>query len=181
MENTLLIFTGDNGTNTDIVTETINGPYKGGKGRLLDNGTHVPLVINYPNGGQTGMTATEMVEFSDFVPTFADASGASLPSEIDGKSFYKLLANKRYRARKSIFVHYFPDTRKVSQRAGCFIRTERYKLYSDGRFFDMESDKWEKETLNADSLDKDAEKAYNKLNKELQKKPVWDFSMPHRE
>ncbi len=181
MENTLLIFTGDNGCNSDIVTETLDGPYNGGKGRLLDNGTHVPLIISYPGGGKTGVTANELVEFSDFVPTFTEAAGVSLPGDIDGRSFYKLLTKSRYKARKSIFVHYYPKTGNVSQRAGCFIRTERYKLYSDGRFFDMETDKWETEVLERESLDRDAKKAYNKLNKELQKKPIWDFSKPHRE
>lgn len=180
LENTILIFTGDNGTNTDIITETKDGPYKGGKGRLFDNGTHVPLVISYPGGGKKAEVGSELIEFSDFLPTFADAAKTSLPPGIDGRSFYRLLANQRYKPRKYVFVHYYPNTTNVSNRSGCFVRTKDYKLYTDGRFFDMQSDKWEKTPLNAEALSKEEKKVYKQLNKELKNKIVWDFSIPHR-
>jgi len=180
LENTILIFTGDNGTNTDIVTETADGPYKGGKGRLLDNGTHVPLVISYPEGGQTGVVSSDLIEFSDFLPTFSEAAKTSIPQGIDGRSFYKLLSDQRYKPRKSIFIHYYPNTTKVSDRSGCFVRTTDYKLYTDGRFYDMKSDKWEKAALDTEALAKEEKKVYKQLNKELKNKYVWDFSIPHR-
>jgi arylsulfatase A len=178
-ENTIVLFTGDNGTHPSIVTQTKEGPYPGGKGYLMDNGTHVPLVISWPAGGSRGITFTELIEFSDFMPTFADAAKAQLPPDIDGRSFFGLLANGRYKPRKSIFIHYYPRTTEVSPRNGCFARTTRYKLYSDGKFFDMYSDKWEKSPLDTESLKRDQSRHYKKLKKVLNSQSIWDFSIPH--
>ncbi len=179
-ENTMVIFIGDNGTNSNITTQTKNGPYKGGKGHLLDNGTHVPMILQWPAGGAIGVTTSDLIEFSDFVPTFVAAADAKLPLNIDGRSFFDLLANKSYNPRESIFIHYYPNTNKVSGRNGCFVRTSNYKLYTDGRFFDMVSDKWEKNQLNVQSLHKSQIKVFRQLSKELKGKPVWNFSAPHR-
>jgi arylsulfatase A len=178
--NTILIFTGDNGTNKDLVTQTVNGAYPGGKGHLRDNGTHVPLVIHWPAGGQQNVVTSSLVEFSDFLPTFAEAAKVEIPANIDGRSFYSLLNNQIYHGRKSVFVHYQPYPQKVSDRSGCFVRTSEYKLYSDGRFFDMNADKWERKPLDITTLNSEERVVYEMLKSELATKTVWDFSVPHR-
>jgi arylsulfatase A len=180
-ENTILIFTGDNGTLSGLETLTKDGIYPGGKGRLQDNGTNVPLVINWPGGNHIKGTSDVLIEFSDFLPTFADAGQAKLPQNIDGKSFFNLLSGQKYKPRETVFVHYYPNPQKVSERSGCFVRTAKYKLYSDGRFFDMEADKWEKNQLNTSALDHNRQVVYKKLKDELKDKTIWDFSVPHRE
>ncbi len=179
-ENTIFIFTGDNGTNSEIISQTINGDYPGGKGQLKDNGNHVPLVINWPAGGMKSRISPELIEFSDFLPTFAEVAKAKLPEDIDGKSFYKLLSNKSYKPRESVFVHYYPNPQTTSKRAGCFARTVDYKLYSTGNFFDMKNDKWEESALSFSSLNESQKEIYNKLKAEIDCKPIWDFSKPHR-
>lgn len=179
-ENTILIFTGDNGTNVNVVSQTVDGPYKGGKGTLYDNGNHVPLIINWPAGGVKNSTNPELVEFSDFLPTFAETVNAKIPGDIDGKSFYKLIANKDYNPRESVFIHYYPNPQTVSKRSGCFARTVEYKLYSTGQFFDMKNDKWEKSPMDINSLNENQKVVYNKLKAELENKPIWDFTTPHR-
>jgi arylsulfatase A len=176
-ENTMLIFTGDNGTATSIVTQTTDGPYKGGKGWLFDNGTHVPLVIGWPAGGNQNTTTSVLIEFSDFLPTFADAANTPIPADIDGTSFYDFLTKQPYNPRESVFVHYHAGySRGKSPRNGCFIRTASYKLYSDGRFYDMLKDKWEKNPLDVNELESKDRDAYLQLSTELKNKPVWDFS-----
>lgn len=179
-ENTIFIFTGDNGTNSSIVSQTINGDYPGGKGRLKDNGNHVPMVVKWPNGGVTNSVKNELVEFSDFLPTFADAAQTEIPDGINGKSFYDLIANKKYNPRESVFIHYWPKPQELSTRAGCFARTVDYKLYSSGEFFDMKNDKWENSPLEMNALNKDQKEVYLKLKAELENKNIWDFSKPHR-
>lgn len=179
-ENTIFIFIGDNGTNKDIVTETTAGAYPGGKGYLKDNGTHVPMIVSWPAGGQKNMVMDDLVEFSDFLPTLAQAANVKLPANIDGKSFLNALNNQVYEPRENIFVHYYPNPQKASSRAGCFVRTKQYKLYSDGRFYDMIADKWEKNPLEVKSLNPAQTEVYLQLKVELKSKPVWDFSVPHR-
>jgi len=178
-DNTIIIFTGDNGTNKDIISQTMDGPYPGGKGRLKDNGTHVPLVISWPGGGLKNVTSDALVDFSDFLPTLADAAGADLPGNIDGKSFFDLLAGRPYLERSSIFVHYYPNTTQVSSRNGCFARTAAYKLYSDGRFYDMTADKWENNPLDTGGLNNEQKEIYMQLENEFKSKPVWDFTTIH--
>jgi arylsulfatase A len=179
-ENTIFIFTGDNGTNSAIISQTINGDYPGGKGRLQDNGNHVPLVIRWPANGNKNSVNPELVEFSDFLPTFAEAANAKTPEDIDGKSFYKLLANKKYTPRESVFVHDYPNPQTTSKRAGCFARTVDFKLYSTGKFFDMKNDKWEKSSLNVDKLNSKQKEIHKMLKAELDAQEIWDFSLPHR-
>jgi len=179
-ENTMLLFTGDNGTHSSLVTQTIDGPYPGGKGWLLDNGTHVPLIVSWPNAEPKGMIVNDLVEFSDFLPTFADAGKVKIPENIDGRSFFNALTGSDYTPRETIFVHYYPNTQEVKPRNGCFIRNAGYKLYTDGRFFEMTNDRWEKDPLDPSTLDANQLSVYNSLKDELKNKPVWDFSTPHR-
>ena len=47
-ENTLILFVGDNGTNVNLVSQTKNGPVRGGKGNTITHGHHVPMVANWP-------------------------------------------------------------------------------------------------------------------------------------
>nr|WP_299381149.1 sulfatase-like hydrolase/transferase [Allomuricauda sp.] len=179
-ENTILIFTGDNGTHTAITSYTEDGAYKGGKGSLKDNGSHVPLVAQWPAEGQQNIVTDNLIEFSDFVPTLAQAAGLSIPEDTDGQSFLNILNEERYKPRKNVFVHYYPRTRQVNKNYGCFTRTVDYKLYSDGRFFEMFTDKWEENPLDISKLSKKQEKEYRKLKKELSDKDIWNFDEVHR-
>lgn len=179
-DNTIIIFTGDNGTNKDIVTQTVNGTYYGGKGTLKDNGNHVPLIISWPAGGVKNSTNHELVEFSDFLPTFAEAANIPLPESIDGRSFLKLISGQTYSPRESVFIHYYPNPQTVSTRSGCFARTVEYKLYSTGEFFDMKNDKWEINPLDKNKLNESQIKIFETLKSELDSKPIWDFTKPHR-
>jgi len=47
-DNTLLLFLGDNGTNTGIISRFQGTDYKGGKGTTTSHGTHVPLIASWP-------------------------------------------------------------------------------------------------------------------------------------
>ena len=47
-ENTIVIFTGDNGTHPSIYTQMTNEVIQGGKGNTIDAGTHVPLIVHWP-------------------------------------------------------------------------------------------------------------------------------------
>ncbi len=111
-ENTMVIFIGDNGTNSKITTQTNNGPYKGGKGHLLDNGTHVPMIVRWPAGGAKGGATSDLIEFSDFVPTFVDAVHAKLPQNINGRSFYNLPCQSIIRTQGIYFYSLLPNYNK---------------------------------------------------------------------
>jgi hypothetical protein len=55
-----------------------------------------------------------------------------------------------------------------------------YKLYSTGEFFDMKNDKWEINPLDKNKLNESQIKIFETLKSELDSKPIWDFTKPHR-
>lgn len=131
-ENTLLLFTGDNGTPRGITSEMKDGSFiDGGKGLMTDAGTHVALIASWKGAILTGKVCPDLVDFSDILPTIAEVSGASVGSEIDGRSFLPQLRGKRGNPRDWIFCWYRRDPGKTLYR---FARDKRWKLYADGKY-----------------------------------------------
>ncbi len=169
-DNTIIIFTGDNGTHPSIYSKMKDGKIKGGKGNTIDAGTHVPLIASWPERNKGGMVFEDLIEFSDFFPTLADI--AETEAEADGKSFYHLLAGENYTPRETAFVHYDPRWGKnVNRFRNQFVRTTDYKLYQDRKFFNLKNDILEKMTLRTDSLTEREISIKTKLETELKKHP----------
>ena len=156
-DNTVVLFTGDNGTH-DSLSSTLHGQaIRGGKGYTRDHGTHVPLIVRGP-GIPGGRVCEDLIDFSDFLPTMAEIAGADLPknTELDGRSFWPQCQGRKGNPRKWLFNYYFPRPysqhydnkyRHVETR---WARDKRYKLYGDGRLFDVVDDVMEKTPLSAD-------------------------------
>lgn len=109
-DNTLLIFTGDNGTDKPIVTAWNDTKVVGGKGTMTDEGTRVPLIASWPNGiKKPGRTAGDLVEFCDLLPTVCEVAGAKLPDNDpgDGASIVPVLTdNAAARTKDWIYIWY---------------------------------------------------------------------------
>jgi arylsulfatase A len=146
-ENTLIIFTGDNGTNKNITSRMTDRTVTGGKGKTIDSGTHVPLVANWKGTTPTGKVCGDLVDFSDFLPTLAEAAGAALPENtiIDGCSFLPQLRGQKGNPRDWIFCHYGPEHggRTLTR----FVRDKRWKLYETGELFDVSADPLERNPI----------------------------------
>jgi len=140
-DNTIILFTGDNGTDKRVMTDTKDGPVQGGKALMTDGGTHVPLVAYHPGTTKPGIVSRDLIDFSDFLPTLAEAAGATLPSDrvIDGVSFLPQLKGEKGTPRDWVFLHYWQNGRQ-KQGAQEFVRNRRFKLYDDGRFYDVKRD-----------------------------------------
>jgi len=134
-DNTIILFTGDNGTDQRVTTDTRRGPVQGGKGLMTDGGTHVPLVALYPRRTTPGAVRSDLIDFSDFLPTLAEAAGTSLPKDrrIDGISFLPQLSGQKGKPRSWVFCHYWGFGRRKKETQE-FVRNARWKLYGDGRF-----------------------------------------------
>jgi arylsulfatase A len=129
-DNTLVMWTGDNGTATSISSTFEGERYQGGKGSLKNNGTHVSLICEFPNGGKKKVVTDNLIEFSDFVPTLCEFAHQPIPKNVVGHSFAGALS-KAYKstARKNIFVHYYPRINEIESSYGCFTRNKNYKYY----------------------------------------------------
>ena len=78
--NTLIIFISDNGGPTDS-NASINAPYNGQKGILLEGGIHVPYILNWPMTIPAGETYDNPVTSLDIAPTFIELAGGKTPEE----------------------------------------------------------------------------------------------------
>ena len=122
-ENTILIFTGDNGTDKPIVTPWKGTGVVGGKGSITDAGTRVPLIVNWPAGiKKPGRVSDELVEFSDMMPTLCEISGAVLPKNhpADGASIVPALQNKKELRKKDWIYIWYRDQ--------VMVRNKKYSL-----------------------------------------------------
>jgi len=85
-DNTLVIFTSDNGGAGYLGLPDINKPYRGWKLTLFEGGTHVPFFAKWPGRIAPGSRYDAPIGHLDIMPTVAAAAGAKLPDDrvIDG-------------------------------------------------------------------------------------------------
>ncbi|MBA62567.1 MAG: arylsulfatase A [Planctomycetaceae bacterium] len=168
LDNTLVIFTCDNGCAINITSEMNGRQIKGGKASLPDNGTHVAMLAHWPAHISQGINRSQLVDFTDILPTLCDVADVKIQtSDSDGYSLAPVFKGKGTSGRDWVYCHYirngFPkkpdDEKKIKEQirkqdqqikqktAGTFARTARYKLYGDGRFYDIRRDLLEKNNL----------------------------------
>lgn len=181
-ENTIIIFTGDNGTGRAIVTPLKDGSkLAGGKGLTLDRGHHVPLIVNWGKGRYKQHETNDLVDFTDILPTIADAVQLQAPKawDTDGVSILPQIKGERGTPRKWIFTHYNPiHSEGANKNAARFYRDQRYKLYSDGRFYDLIKDIEENNPIPAGKSDEEGERIRKVFQEQLAKLPAWKFGDP---
>ena len=138
-ENTLFIFTGDNGTHPTVVSSTKNGKVTGGKGFTKNTGNHVPFVFSWPTKLQGEGSIKSIITFADILPTICEAAGVdSLSYKSDGNSIIKLITAEKEKVQDEIFIHYTP--RWGNKEHSRWVMNDTYKLYRDGRFFNTKID-----------------------------------------
>lgn len=150
-ENTLILFTGDNGTDLPVVSQFHGHDYPGGKGSTADNGTHVPLVASWPLTIVEGSECDEMVDFSDFLPTICQAAGIDIPDKLhlDGRSFFPQLIGEPGNPRDWIYGWYARDGKSNARE---WVRNHNYKLYRSGDLFNVKDDLFEEHPIDSTRL-----------------------------
>jgi arylsulfatase A len=158
-ENTLVLFTCDNGTSGAIKSELNGKMVQGGKRQMTDAGTHVPLIANWPKTIPEKQVIDDLVDFSDFLPTLLEAAQSPLPTNLtlDGQSFLPQITGKQGNPRKWVHCYY----RRGNEKAQQWARTQRYKLYKTGEFFDVSKDRLEGNPLQ--KLDTDQKRIHEML------------------
>jgi len=169
LENTIFIFTGDNGTLNRIYTPMKDGRIiRGDKGNTTDGGTHVPLIVYYKNHFQKKVSDA-LIDFPDILPTLCDMAGVVLPDSFitDGKSFLPLLEGKNYTEDEFLYLYYSPKWGPWKEKQ--FIRNKQYKLYSTGEFYHLEKDLLEKNPIPIEKMTEEEKRIFRKLENELKK------------
>jgi arylsulfatase A-like enzyme len=108
-ENTVLFFTGDNGTGGD------------GKSQATERGARVPMIVHGPGIVKPRGATLELTDTSDILPTLLELAGLKLPADrpIDGKSYAAFLRGDAHGTREWIFA--FQADRRI-------LRTKRWLL-----------------------------------------------------
>jgi arylsulfatase A len=166
-EKTLVVFTGDNGTHPALRSTIKGRQMNGDKGRPTDAGTHVPLIAQWKGHIPSGRINQDLIDFTDFLPTLAEVTGARLPAgvTVDGRSFAPQLRGQKGQPREWIFCHYdprwanFPFTR--------YAQDKQLKLYHDGVIYDYRQDPLETSPLAQTSLTPAQAAGRRKLQKAL--------------
>lgn len=169
-KNTLILVTGDNGTNSAITSKLGDRVIKGGKGKTTDAGTRVALVGYWPNTIPAGTVCGDLVDFSDFVPTFQEVAGAPIPEGLDGRSFLPQLKGEKGNPRDWIFCYYNPRPEKTEPTR--FVRDQRWKLYGNGKFYDVANDPLEETVVRNKDAPDEAKAARKKLKAALESFPA---------
>ncbi|WP_429910643.1 sulfatase [Glycocaulis sp.] len=85
-DNTIIVFTSDNGGAHYIGLPDINAPYRGWKATFFGGGIRVPTFVSWPGVIEPGSEMAGLAQHIDFAPTLAAIGGAAIPSDriIDG-------------------------------------------------------------------------------------------------
>ena len=131
-DNTLVIFTSDNGPFLGVADAK---PLRSGKGYLYEGGIRVPLIVRWPAHVRPGSVCSAPVISMDFYPTILEAAGISQDTSepLDGESLMLLLKQAGDLKRQAIYFHYPNYAFHRSNRLGSAIRRGDYKLIE---FFD---------------------------------------------
>ena len=155
MENTLIVFTSDNGGLSTIrnAGPTSVRPLRAGKGWCYEGGIRIPTLIYAPKLAHAGETCSDPIISMDFYPTLLELAGIPLlpKQHVDGKSLVPLLKNPDGEMKRSLVWHY-PHYHGSMWRPGSAIREGQFKLIYDyeaqqGKLYDLEADLAEKEDL----------------------------------
>ncbi len=145
-ENTIVIFTSDNGSRLQNQGGS-NGNLRGGKGQTWDGGQRVPCIIRWPGKINEGQQTDALSTTMDFLPSITKLIGGDLPSKkIDGVEMSDLFFSNENSSKRDSFLYYNEDELEA-------IRYKNWKLHFKkedkliNELYDLESDISEKVNL----------------------------------
>ncbi|MEO1012060.1 MAG: sulfatase [Bacteroidota bacterium] len=145
-ENTMVIFTSDNGPWLSYGNHAGNAyPLREGKGTAWEGGQREPFLIKYPKELDAGQKLDTPLMAIDILPTIAEVTDGQLPERtIDGKSAWSLLNGKAKESPQEAYFFYY----RVNELFG--VRYGKWKLYFPHRYRSMDGQKPGKDGLPGD-------------------------------
>lgn len=184
-DNTIIIWTTDNGTTGGITGRLHNHSVRGGKGSTREAGICAPLIISWQGTAAAGIRSEALLDMTDFYPTFLELAGLDQGEVsashfkrqiIDGKSFKELLVGKKRSSPRDWILGMGGGNNARLTENGVenqyvfrdrVLRNSRYKLYIDTnrnpeQFYDLKYDPFEENNI-LDELDRHGKKELKKL------------------
>jgi len=165
LDNTLIIFTSDNGY-------FFGEHHLGDKRGAYEESIRVPLLMRYPKLIQPTSRLSELALNIDIAPTALELAGVQIPSNVDGKSLVGVLQHKLGDWRGAALFEYFHEPRYPLFPSWQAIRTAQWKyihylgVEDADELYDLRADSYEMKNLIAN---KDAQPILTQLQAQLQK------------
>jgi arylsulfatase A-like enzyme len=141
-ERTVIVVATDNGTEKAFSARARGRTVQGQLHELSEAGSDVPLLVYGPAHIPPGRTLP-LADFSDLLPTLCELAAVPIPGDLqlDGQSFAQYARGASNQPPRAWIFNQHGDRR--------IVRDARYKLYSDGSLFDVESDPGEQIELSS--------------------------------
>jgi arylsulfatase A len=166
-DKTLIVFTGDNGTAPfGVDGATVNGRrISGQKATMLEGGSRVPLIVNWPGIAPAGAVNHDLIDFSDFFATFASLANAPLPEGVtlDSHSFVPQIKGQPGTPREWVYI-------ELNGRA--YVRDSRFKLTKRGDLYDLSEAPYKESLVASNTTDGAALSARSRLQAVLNQLPT---------
>jgi len=153
-ENTIFIFTTDNGTSSGA--KVFNAGMRGQKGSEYDGGHRVPFFLHWPAAGMTKpRDVTPVTAHVDIVPTLIDLCGIPTTQNIkfDGRSIRSLLEGKADNWPDRMLITDSQRVKDPIKWRKSAVMTDRWRLVNGTELFDMNSDPGQKANVADDHPD----------------------------
>ncbi len=146
-ENTLVIYTNDNGGTAGC--RVFNAGLRSGKGTPYQGGIRAPCFIRWPAGGvPAAAECAALCAHIDLFPTLAEIAGATLSTEVqqqvEGRSLLPVLKNPQAEWKDRTLVHHVGRWAKGKQADSkynnCAIQNSRFTLVNDTELYDLKAD-----------------------------------------
>ncbi|MFH1740461.1 MAG: sulfatase-like hydrolase/transferase [bacterium] len=119
-KNTVVIYLGDHGYNLGH-----HGRFE--KHCSYEEAVRAPLITRFPGLPRQNVATNALVEFIDIFPTIAEACGAPIPENLEGRSLLPIIRGETKEGRNAVFSEYMPNEEAM-------VRTKKYKfVYSSGK------------------------------------------------
>ena len=129
LDNTLIIFIGDNGSPNEVV-QVYNS--KRAKGSIYQGGINVPMVISGKNVTRAGDSESALINGSDLFATILDIAGTGISEKNDSKSFKGLLSTSNTSTRKYVYSEKY-NSQTLGQDYTIRNETHKYLYFNDGK------------------------------------------------
>ncbi|MCC5929890.1 MAG: arylsulfatase [Cyclobacteriaceae bacterium] len=156
-ENTLIIFSSDNGATYNGGTQSpwfqSNGIFKSeygwGKGFLHEGGIRVPMIASWPGKIKAGSVTDHISAFQDVLPTLCEIAGTEMPSEADGLSFLNVLLEREQQTHEYLYWEFPESGGQQAVRMGKYkaLRKDMHKGNLQWSLFDLEVDPQERHDI----------------------------------
>lgn len=162
-ENTLIIFTSDNGGHLPSLAN--NGPIRDGKESMYEGGLRVPACITWPGKVKAGTTSGQVNLLMDIYPTLREVAGVKADHSIEGRSFLPtLLGQQLHEEDRPLYFTRREGGTKYGGQSIYALRLGSWKLLQNSPYAPMELYNLEEDPQEQNNVIAQQPQVYKKLN-----------------